>query len=84
MSGHRKWSDIKREHTPDPRAALAEVLPKDWAEHVQRVLAERGVLLVTEADVLAALIRLYTHIPNDMVRRDAAAIFAALSAEVTE
>jgi hypothetical protein len=83
----------------DPRAALAEALadagrdalgyaPSDAlyavADRTLPHLAERGVLLVTEADVVQA----YLHVlDGPMLTTEAAvgrAIFAALSGEVTD
>ncbi len=67
----------------DPRAALAAVThttPDQAARDIAR-LAERGVLLVTEARLRAAT---YGSDQPILTEGQAAAIFAALSGEVTE
>jgi hypothetical protein len=81
----------------DPRAALAEALTAEWSPNAPFTenevagpiarLAERGVLLVTEDALADAIWRaIYDLQSRDdkQSREDAAAIFAALSGEVTE
>jgi hypothetical protein len=70
----------------DPRAALAEVVPLRDTDWIIRHLAERGVRLVTEDDMKAAVWRAYggQEATKQAADDDGAEFFAALSGEATE